>query len=114
MGLLCSSRLIFSSSNLWYSIRVPFSHLPSKNQFEDAGKYYATALHELGHATGHSSRLNRDLSGGFGSESYAKEELRAEISSLKWCFFTLFLNLLKKTVFIVFIGESFSHFFSEF
>lgn len=39
-------------------------------------------MHELGHATGHSSRLNRDLSGGFGSESYAKEELRAEISSL--------------------------------
>ncbi|HHQ4590751.1 TPA: zincin-like metallopeptidase domain-containing protein, partial [Aeromonas veronii] len=40
------------------------------------------ALHELGHATGHASRLNRDLSGRFGSESYAKEELRAEIGSL--------------------------------
>jgi antirestriction protein ArdC len=52
------------------------------NAFDNAGKYYATALHELGHATGHPSRLDRDLSGGFGSESYAKEELRAEISSL--------------------------------
>lgn len=66
----------------YYSSSKDEIHLPSKNQFEDAGKYYATALHELGHATGHSSRLNRDLSGGFGSESYAKEELRAEISSL--------------------------------
>ena len=66
----------------YYSSSKDEIHLPSKNQFDDAGKYYATALHELGHATGHSSRLNRDLSGGFGSESYAKEELRAEISSL--------------------------------
>src|SRR5690606_7001953 len=35
-----------------------------------------------GHATGHPSRLNRDLSGGFGSVNYAKEELRAEMASL--------------------------------
>lgn len=56
--------------------------LPEKAQFADAGSYYATALHELGHWTGHPSRLDRDLSGDFGSESYAKEELRAEISSM--------------------------------
>ena len=57
-------------------------HLPDKEQFSSADKYYATALHELGHWTGHSSRLDRDLTGGFGSESYAKEELRAEIASM--------------------------------
>lgn len=56
--------------------------LPDKAQFTDAGSYYATALHELGHWTGHPGRLDRDLSGNFGSESYAKEELRAEISSM--------------------------------
>ncbi|MDD3591841.1 MAG: zincin-like metallopeptidase domain-containing protein [Sulfurovum sp.] len=55
--------------------------LPEKEQFVDEAGYYATALHELGHWTGHESRLNRDLSGNFGSESYAKEELRAEIAS---------------------------------
>ena len=45
--------------------------------------YYATALHEVGHATGHPSRLNReDLGHPFGSEAYAREELRAEIASL--------------------------------
>lgn len=56
--------------------------LPIKEQFPTADNYYATALHELGHATGHPSRLNRDLSGGFGSVNYAKEELRAEMASL--------------------------------
>lgn len=57
-------------------------HLPGHEQFKTADNYYATALHELGHWTGHASRMDRDLSGGFGSESYAKEELRAEIASL--------------------------------
>lgn len=56
--------------------------MPERHQFATADLYYATLLHEIGHATGHPSRLNRDLSGGFGSESYAKEELRAEISSM--------------------------------
>jgi N12 class adenine-specific DNA methylase/antirestriction protein ArdC/phage/plasmid primase-like uncharacterized protein len=57
-------------------------HLPGKNQFQSANNYYATALHELGHWTGHPSRLNRDLIHPFGSEGYAKEELRAEIASM--------------------------------
>lgn len=57
-------------------------HLPLKEQFPAAANYYATALHELGHWTGHSSRLDRDLANPFGSEGYAKEELRAEIASM--------------------------------
>jgi antirestriction protein ArdC/phage/plasmid primase-like uncharacterized protein len=57
-------------------------HLPRREHFKDASSYYSTALHELGHATGHQSRLNRDMHGPFGSEKYAREELRAEISSL--------------------------------
>lgn len=55
-------------------------HLPPKTAFDSADKYYATALHELGHWTGHESRLDRE-GGPFGSELYAKEELRAEIAS---------------------------------
>ena len=42
-------------------------------------------MHELSHATGHETRLNRDLSGTFGSESYAKEELIAELGSVFLC-----------------------------
>ena len=57
-------------------------HLPHKHQFETPDRYFATALHELGHWTGHESRLNRDLALPFGSEGYAREELRAEIASM--------------------------------
>ncbi len=56
--------------------------LPKRDQFKTADNFYATALHELGHWSGHSSRLDRDLSHPFGSVAYAKEELRAEISSM--------------------------------
>lgn len=57
--------------------------LPERGQFPSADRYYATALHEAGHASGHPSRLNRaDLGHPFGSEAYAREELRAEIASL--------------------------------
>lgn len=55
--------------------------IPTSNTFENAYAYYATQLHELAHSTGHKSRLDRDLIGNFKSEEYAKEELRAEISS---------------------------------
>ena len=55
--------------------------LPLKEQFNSEMDYYATALHELSHWTGHESRLNRDISNPFGSIAYAKEELRAEIGS---------------------------------
>lgn len=55
--------------------------LPLKEQFHTLEAYYSTAFHELGHSTGHSSRLNRKLGNGFGSDDYAREELRAEIYS---------------------------------
>ncbi|NQX54480.1 DUF1738 domain-containing protein [Pedobacter panaciterrae] len=56
--------------------------LPHRHQFPSATEYYATALHELGHWTGHKSRLDRDMMNGFGTPDYAREELRAEIASL--------------------------------
>lgn len=59
--------------------------LPPKESFFDEISYYSTALHELGHWTGHSSRLDRDLSHSFGTKGYAKEELKAEIASLMIC-----------------------------
>jgi Antirestriction protein len=56
--------------------------LPERGQFPAADGYYATALHELGHWSGHPSRLARDLGHPYGSQGYAREELRAEIASL--------------------------------
>lgn len=59
--------------------------LPLKEQFKSSEHYYSTALHELGHWSGHESRLNRDLVMKYGSPDYAREELRAEISSMLVC-----------------------------
>jgi putative DNA primase/helicase len=59
-----------------------FIILPEKVQFPSADGYYSTALHELGHWTGHESRLARDMAHPFGSGGYAREELRAEIASM--------------------------------
>ena len=61
--------------------------LPERGQFPSANHYYQTALHELGHSTGHPERMNRatlieGIGEGFGSPAYAKEELRAEISAM--------------------------------
>ena len=56
-------------------------HLPPKEAFPSLGEYYATALHELAHWTGHKERLNRSVTGNHKSPVYAKEELRAELAS---------------------------------
>lgn len=60
-------------------------HLPLLKDFYTVEDYYATALHEIAHSTGHKSRLNRDMSGIFGDKNYAMEELRAELSSVLLC-----------------------------
>lgn len=59
--------------------------LPLKNQYHEPTEYYSTALHELSHWTGHSSRLNRDFSKDKNTQKYAREELRAEIGSAMIC-----------------------------
>lgn len=64
-----------------YSSSLDIIRMPQKGQFGTPDKYYAIALHELGHWTGHASRLDRPLSNVFGSQDYAREELRAEIAS---------------------------------
>lgn len=66
----------------YYSHATDDITLPLKAQFDEPAKYYATALHELGHWTGHTSRLDRSLINIFGSPDYAREELRAEIASM--------------------------------
>ena len=56
-------------------------NLPTVESFHTASGHDTTFLHELSHATGHESRLNRELGNPFGSEKYALEELRAEMSA---------------------------------
>lgn len=54
--------------------------MPHPERFDSMNAYYDTLLHEIGHST--MKTLNREASGAFGSSSYAKEELVAEISSV--------------------------------
>lgn len=56
----------------------------AEETFKDGQSYYSTALHEMAHSTGHESVLKRDgivKFDGFGSPSYAKEELVAELTA---------------------------------
>jgi antirestriction protein ArdC len=56
--------------------------MPPKTAFPKAHEYYSVAAHELTHWTGHKSRLNRlDTLARFGDESYAVEELVAELGA---------------------------------
>lgn len=71
-----------SSEGAFYVPSKDFIGVPSMSSFKSSEYYYAVLFHEMSHSTGHSSRLNRDMSGTFGSDSYAKEELIAETSRL--------------------------------
>lgn len=63
-----------------------YIQLPNKDRFRMESEFYSTALHELSHWTGHETRLNRiDKLSRFGDESYAMEELVAEMSSAFLC-----------------------------
>lgn len=76
------AKIIYGGSEAFYRPSTDEIHLPERNDFVDMPEFYSTALHEVGHSTGHETRLNRDLSGDFGSDKYAEEELRAEIASM--------------------------------
>ena len=76
-----------SGDKAYYNLAKDEIVLPKKAQFPSADHYYQTALHEVGHATGHPDRMNREslqkgVEAGFGSEAYAREEMRAEISAM--------------------------------
>ena len=62
----------------FYSLEKDEITLPERGQFPSANHFCQTALHELGHSTGHPDRMNRacllvGMSEGFGSPAYAKE-----------------------------------------
>ncbi len=62
-----------------------FVQVPPPQAYFEPINWHRTALHELGHATGHASRLARDLSGTFSTKKYAFEELIAEINAAFCC-----------------------------
>lgn len=77
-----------AQSKAFYSPSNDQIVMPLKDQFKTDQGYYSTLLHELGHWTGHESRLNRDFSKKFGDSQYAFEELVAELTSAFLCNYT--------------------------
>ena len=69
----------------FYSPSHDFIQIPRPDTYFEPINWHRTARHELGHWSGHPSRLARDLSGSFGSPLYAKEELIAEMTSAFVC-----------------------------
>lgn len=73
-----------------YNISHDMIYMPFIEQFDSSKLYYQTLFHELVHSTGHTKRLNRfkdenNVSSVFGSESYSKEELTAEMGAAQLC-----------------------------
>src|SRR5882762_4260275 len=76
------------SDHAWYSPSQDRVGLPARHVFHTPAEYYSTLFHELAHATGHKTRLERehfDKIAYFGSEGYSKEELVAEMGSAFLC-----------------------------
>jgi antirestriction protein ArdC len=76
------------SNAAWYRPSTDVVGMPSKSLFGNAEEYYSTLFHELTHSTGHASRVGRDGIedlAAFGSESYSKEELIAEMGAAMLC-----------------------------
>jgi antirestriction protein ArdC len=69
------------SNRAFYSPSEDSVTVPAMEQYDIVEEYYSTLFHETTHSTGHSSRLNRDMTGHFGSDSYSKEELVAELGA---------------------------------
>lgn len=76
------------SDKAWYSPTNDVVGMPARGLFHSSEEYYATEFHELAHSTGHAKRLHRenfDNPVSFGSESYSKEELIAEMTAAMLC-----------------------------
>jgi antirestriction protein ArdC len=76
------------SDKAWYSPSNDAVGMPARDLFHSSEEYYATEFHELAHSTGHAKRLHRenfDNPVSYGSDSYSKEELVAEMTAAMLC-----------------------------
>ena len=82
-----SQNLTVKNSDVAYYQSGTSEHIamPELGQFHSREHYYSTFAHEISHSTGAKKRLDRDLSGNFGSKPYSFEELIAELGSAFIC-----------------------------
>ena len=84
-SLLTQASIRHGGDRAFYAPSIDAIQLPFKAQFNSEADYYATALHELTHWTGASSRLAREYGKRFGDQAYAREELVAEMGAAFLC-----------------------------
>ncbi len=75
----------FGGNKAFYSPSSDSIKVPDFEDFNSSEDFYSTSFHELTHWTGTKARCNRDLSGRFGNEAYAIEELVAEMGAAFTC-----------------------------
>lgn len=75
----------YGGSKAFYAPGQDRIQMPARSAFTEADAFYATALHELTHWTGHSIRCNRPLLARQSIEAYAFEELVAEMGAAFLC-----------------------------
>ncbi|MGE4282306.1 MAG: ArdC family protein [Clostridia bacterium] len=83
-GFINKPNIKYASDRAYYSPALDFVSVPPLVDYHQPVEYYSTLFHELGHSTGHPSRLKRNTliaPAAFGSEIYSKEELVAEMSA---------------------------------
>jgi len=86
-GLIRATGIDFriGGGRAFYVPALDYVQVPPPQAYFEPINWHRTALHELGHATGHLSRVGRGLTGGFGSKKYAFEELVAEMNAAFCC-----------------------------
>ena len=87
-GFSDTPKIVHEKQRAFYNSHIDLINLPKKGTFNSTEEYYSTLFHELGHSTGHVSRLGRKTLAeinAFGDHAYSKEELVAEITSAFLC-----------------------------
>lgn len=77
----CQAQISYGYDSAYYAPGMDKICLPNRERFTTVENFYATALHELTHWTGDKTRLNRQFGKRFGDDSYALEELVAELGA---------------------------------
>lgn len=81
----CGVPVQHGGDRAFYMPSLDYIQMPPTKAFGEIVDYYRTLAHEMVHATGHDSRLSRNILNKFGSKDYAREELVAEIGSAFVC-----------------------------
>jgi len=85
-------------NSAYYSPVEDKIYLPTRKQFKSKGDFLNVAAHELGHWSGHKSRLNRSLGNEYGSSGYGFEELICEINAAFICAYLGYENKITDNV----------------